>query len=371
MKWRQNWIKYSAFDAKSTYNLYQYLKKKLVKTEWIRDYSLMEYYHMHMRPFGELLTDLERRGILVATDYLAGVEVQARKDRVDHVHTFKKWAAEQIGPDGLAINLASSVQLGTFLFGGSPNAKTKELTERVRVFKMPRADITDDAMEAYRERDAMMKAEKDAGLGVETKSDEPEEDDFNQMKAADLKVLCKEYGLKVSGKKLELQQRLRGHFQVMGNPETSTAKVDDYDSMTVKDLRDVCATRSIPSAGKKKAALIKELREDDSFSREIIAEHAKHENDADSSATYRKISELLDEAVQSGENEALKSILAEIKAKNEEEPKYVDVKITSLGMAPDKFTANGAPSATADVLRKLAGDPFADPPNYGKVSLLG
>ena len=193
------------------------------------------------------------------------------------------------------------------------------------------------------------------------------------MKAAELKVLCKEYGLKMSGKKAELQQRLRGHFQMMNNPETSgsmLANVDDYDSMTVKDLRDACATRGIPSSGKKKAALIKELRADDSMIREVTAEHMKAHTGADSSFAYRKISELLEEAVASGENDALKTILADIKAKNEEEPKYVDIKVTSLGMVPDKFTSGGAPSATADVLRKLAGDPFADPPNYGKVSAL-
>ena len=85
----------------------------------------------------------------------------------------------------------------------------------------------------------------------------------------------------------------------------------------------------------------------------------------ESSATYRTISELLEEAVVSGENDALKTILAGIRAKNEEEPKYVDVTIKSLGMVPEKFTVGGAPSATADVLRKLAGDPFADPPKYG------
>mmetsp|Transcript_22107 Transcript_22107/g.33612 ORF Transcript_22107/g.33612 Transcript_22107/m.33612 type:complete len:132 (-) Transcript_22107:199-594(-) len=85
---------------------------------WIDRYNLMEYYHMHMRPFRALLANLERRGILVATNYLADVEVQARKDQVIHVSTFKRWAAGEIGPDGLAMNLASSVQLSTFLLGG-------------------------------------------------------------------------------------------------------------------------------------------------------------------------------------------------------------------------------------------------------------
>ena len=67
-KFRESWIKYSAMDAKSTYNLYQHLKKELLKVGWIRQMNMMQYYQLHMRPFGELLTDLERRGMLVAKD---------------------------------------------------------------------------------------------------------------------------------------------------------------------------------------------------------------------------------------------------------------------------------------------------------------
>lgn len=130
-KFRENWIKYSAFDAKSTYNLYEFLRKKLMNTSWILDHNMFDYYKMHMRPFGELLTDLERRGMLVAKDYLADVEAQARKDREQHEETFRQWAYKQIGPDGLAMNTASSVQLSTFLFGGSANAKTQEVSETV------------------------------------------------------------------------------------------------------------------------------------------------------------------------------------------------------------------------------------------------
>ena len=37
-------------------------------------------------------------------------------------------------------------------------------------------------------------------------------------------------------------------------------------------------------------------------------------------------------------------------------------------MTPTKFTAGGAPSVTADVLRGLAGDPTLDDPKYGAVS---
>eukprot|EP00985_Skeletonema_marinoi_P000223 scaffold60_cov137-Skeletonema_marinoi.AAC.22 len=362
LKSRENFIRYSAFDAKSTYNLYMHLKDRLLTMSWVQDLNLMDYYHMHMRPFGELLTDLERRGMLVAKDYLADVEQQAREDRRGHVQAFRQWAFKYLGADALAMNLASSKQLTTFLFGGSMNMKTKEPTEVENVFKMPRADISDEAMEAYRERDAQLKAlPRDDG-----EVDEPEMDEFDQMKAGELKVLCKEYGLKVSGKKAELQQRLRGHFQLMASSDsTSDSVIDDYKSMSVQDLRDACKARSIETKGKKKNDLIKDLRDDDSFAREISAEIMKNPQ-KDSSATYRTISELLEEAVDTGENDALKNILAGIREKNAEEPKYVDVTIKSLGMEPDKFTVGGAPSATADVLRKLAGDPFADPPNYGR-----
>ena len=61
----------------------------------------------------------------------------------------------------------------------------------------------------------------------------------------------------------------------------------------------------------------------------------------------------------------MKETLAEIRAKNAEEPKYVDVTIRSIGMEPEKYTVGGAPSVTAAVLKKLAGDPLGDDPKYG------
>ena len=266
------------------------------------------------------------------------------------------------------MNLSSSQQLSTFLFGGAENTKTKEPSERMRVFRTPRVDIPDEAMEAYRDAEQMKKENDAADDGSQQPNNHNtlEEDEFDKMKVAELKVLCKEYGLKVSGKKAELQQRLRGHFQMRDNPEIS-CHVDDYDSMSVQDLRDACKTRCLDATGKTKAVLIKELQEDDSMTREILSAQPNAAQEGGSSMAYRRISELLEEAVASGESPALKAILSDLRAKDAEEPKYVDVKITSLEMTPDKFTAGGSPSATADVLRKLAGDPFADPPMYGKV----
>jgi hypothetical protein len=103
---------------------------------------------------------MERRGIRVdARDYLAGVEVQARQDRAQHLAKFRTWAESRIGPDGLALNPASSVQLTTLFIGGALNDKTKVPTEAVRVFKVPREELSDEAMEAYRTRDETMRAQ--------------------------------------------------------------------------------------------------------------------------------------------------------------------------------------------------------------------
>ena len=272
------------------------------------------------------------------------------------------------------MNLASSVQLGTFLFGGAENAKTKERTETVRIFKTAREDIPDNAMEAYRERNARELEDRENGIITEQDGDfQPDAtDEFDQMKATDLKALCKEYGLKVSGKKAELQERLRGHFLTMSSTDTAIAPLtsnDDYDSMSLEELQDTCKARCLDCKGTK-AKLMKELRTDDTWMREVTAQTIMNNPEKDSSAIYREISDTLEKAVNNGDNKVLQDILKGIKAKNEEEPKYVDIKITSLGMTPDKFTVGGAPSATADVLRKLAGDPFADPPKYGTVSFV-
>ena len=138
------------------------LTKLLKKIRWIKpDTNMYDYYELHMRPFGEVLTDMERRGIRVdAKDYLASVEIQAREDREHHVNVFRQWAAKQIGANGLALNTASSTQLCTFLFGGAKNQKTGEKTEFIREFKVSREEIPEDALEAFRlEEEAANKKE--------------------------------------------------------------------------------------------------------------------------------------------------------------------------------------------------------------------
>jgi len=361
-RYRRQWIEYSAFDAEGTWYLRKELQNRLEEMEWIEGYNLWDYYFIHMRKFGLVLTDMERRGIRVdAKDYLARVEQQAREDRKGHVETFRKWAYEKIGADGLAINPASSAQLATFLFGGSAHPKTKALTESVRVFKTPREEVPDEALAMYKQRDLDLKMKE--SMNVDAASGDKQPDEFDSMKATQLKALCKHYNLKVSGKKSELQERLREHVLSIGQPDQSSTSAatpsDDFESMSDAELKDACIARGFSPRGSREM-LLDRLRQDAAMVVELLCASS---ND-DAIDGYRTISQALEEAAASDEG-TLKEILNDIKLQSEKESKWVDVTITSIGMTPTKFTAGGAPSCTADVLRELAGDPFSDPPRYG------
>ena len=188
-------------------------------------------------------------------------------------------------------------------------------------------------------------------------TDDVESDELDQMTATQLKALCKEQGLKVSGKKEDLKDRLREHF-LAGKVDES--KMDEFDDMSDDELRLSLAARDLETAGIRKDLLTR-LREDIMFVQELETVIPP-----DAANGYRTISEALAAAARDGG--AVGDILAAIDEKNSGGPKTLDVKITSLLMQPDKYTAGGAPSVTADVLRTLAGDPFEDPPRYGSVS---
>jgi len=178
------------------------------------------------------------------------------------------------------------------------------------------------------------------------------------MKAVQLKALCKECGLKVSGKKSELQERLREYFLSQVAPTKQLD--DDIDAMSDEDLRHAVTARGLPGVGTRQE-LLDRYRADLEFVEEMKAEAPSSDRDS-----YVALSQALEEAAKKGG--AISDYLNEIKEKSRQVPKFMEVKVTSLGLAPEKYTAGGAPSVTSDVLRNLAGDPFSDPPKYGSVS---
>jgi gas vesicle protein len=190
-------------------------------------------------------------------------------------------------------------------------------------------------------------------------------DALDKMKATQLKILCKERGLKVAGKKTELKERLKEHFVASAQPAPpAESQTDDLEAMPDEDLRDALIVRNKSGAGTREE-ILQRLKNDIEYTSELI--HAISPDDRDG---YIALSEALEHAAKN-EGGAITEYLNELKQKSQEVPKHIALTVTSLNLEPEKFTAGGAPSVTADVLRKLAGDPFGDPPTYGTVSYSG
>jgi hypothetical protein len=179
---------------------------------------------------------------------------------------------------------------------------------------------------------------------------------LNQMTVAQLKALCKDYELKVSGKKADLMERLREHL--LNSPATETS-IDEFDEMSDEELRQSLTVRGICNDGDR-FELLQKIRCDIQFIKDV--EEAAPQD----STGHTTIMEALEAKASRGG--ATEEILAELKEKSKKVPKFREITIKSLGMQPLKYTAGGAPSVTADVLRQLAGDPFDAPPRHGLVS---
>jgi hypothetical protein len=183
-------------------------------------------------------------------------------------------------------------------------------------------------------------------------------------KLPQLKAMCKERGLKVSGTKAVLIDRLREDFSKVPTEEPSSGIgviADTLSKMTVADLRDALVARGLEKHGKKQE-LLERLQADIQMTKDITEEYRPNGQEASVA-----VSQIMEEVANKGTCTAFEEFLAEKKSGSAAVRKFVDVTITSLGLVPDKYTVGGAPSVTADVLRKLAGDPYADPPRYGKV----
>jgi hypothetical protein len=111
-------------------------------------------------------------------------------------------------------------------------------------------------------------------------------------------------------------------------------------------------------------ALIERYKEDLEYTEKMKSAESPTDRDG-----YVIVSQMLEQSAKEGG--VMSEYFNEIKDKSQQMPKFMDVTITSLGLEPEKHTASGAPSVTADVIKKLAGDPFADPPVYGSVSYPG
>lgn len=53
--------------------------------------DLLEFYTKYWLPFGEVLTDMEREGIKLDTDYLKEIEMLATRDKMNYENKFLEW----------------------------------------------------------------------------------------------------------------------------------------------------------------------------------------------------------------------------------------------------------------------------------------
>jgi DNA polymerase-1 len=148
---RWDWINYSAYDAKATWDLHEALVLKLMaihttpdqdvyrayKDSNIEIRTLWDIYSHVWRPFGNLLTDLEAHGVAVDVNHLAEAEKQATEEEAKSKAIFKEWAASKV-PDAMYMNVGSSSQVVQLLFGGAKNRnKDKPGVPLTRTFKVP------------------------------------------------------------------------------------------------------------------------------------------------------------------------------------------------------------------------------------------
>ncbi|EOY12450.1 Polymerase gamma 2 isoform 1 [Theobroma cacao] len=143
---RKLWISYSALDAISTLRLYESLKSKLSSMSWVFDgkpvsgKSMYHFYEEYWQPFGELLVNLEREGMLVDRIYLAQLEKVAKAEQEIAANRFRTWASRYCD-DAKYMNVGSDTQLRQLLYGGIVNSKDPNESLPVqKTFKVPNVD---------------------------------------------------------------------------------------------------------------------------------------------------------------------------------------------------------------------------------------
>jgi DNA polymerase-1 len=94
--------------------------------------SLWDTYRIFLRPFGELLTDLESEGFLVDLQHLHNLEIRARLDQYVARSIFIEWICHYV-PDAKKMNINSGPQIMQLLFGGySPRESLKTNNHKIK-----------------------------------------------------------------------------------------------------------------------------------------------------------------------------------------------------------------------------------------------
>lgn len=140
-KWIAEWIDYSTLDAESTWLLREELEKRLDQMKWDETRTMKDFYHLYWRPFGEILTDMERRGIRVDVEYLESIIPIAQKEKEEYEKKFIDWAVKYVSPECRFMNPGSDAQKQQILFAPCRNAlNPSKSLEATRTFECDNVD---------------------------------------------------------------------------------------------------------------------------------------------------------------------------------------------------------------------------------------
>jgi DNA polymerase-1 len=218
--------------------------RRLQNKEWVvgrkRIGSMYDFYCEYLCPFGDLLTVMEKNGIKIDTKvHLRQAEARARVERAEMEQRFLTWA-QKMCPDTVHMNIASSVQVGQFLFG---HWKDKKPVAKVREFEI----------------------EKDEKELLEEQKDAESSNPYINHSTPELKALLKERKMKMSGKKADLVARLMAY---------DTMAIQ-FDTTSHDALVQQCIARGIAADGLKTEKLIDILSADIMFQLASAREHDK------------------------------------------------------------------------------------------------
>eukprot|EP00930_Biecheleria_cincta_P030512 TRINITY_DN2112_c0_g1_i9.p1 TRINITY_DN2112_c0_g1~~TRINITY_DN2112_c0_g1_i9.p1 ORF type:complete len:1129 (+),score=174.43 TRINITY_DN2112_c0_g1_i9:103-3489(+) len=110
--------------------------------------NMWNFFEQYLRDFAECLADLEKIGIAVDLDVLREVqtllEQDIEKERLTFAESFASMQGPQgelLNPDAVKINIQSSQQIGTLIFGGSSNLADGSRSEARRKFAAPKEGV--------------------------------------------------------------------------------------------------------------------------------------------------------------------------------------------------------------------------------------
>ncbi|KAA8499682.1 DNA polymerase I A, chloroplastic/mitochondrial [Porphyridium purpureum] len=171
-----SWIDYSTLDAQLTFEIHAKLVKLLQEANALCSIdgkektldgveTMYDLYFELVRPFGALLTDMERTGFYVQKEWLQHIQAEAESEKTRLQGEFVSWAQSKIGgSEYWMFNPDSKVQLQQLLFAPYVNPKTKvEILAPSRTFVV---ENEDGYVEEGKEQPKKKRPLKITGLGI-------------------------------------------------------------------------------------------------------------------------------------------------------------------------------------------------------------